>query len=230
VPPTIRATISGDREADQEAPVAFGLTIAEAADHLGVSENAVRQRIKRGTIPAAKVDGVWRLAVADQEPDRQTDREDRPSVERSADHEATTRPVVVSEAARSQLEAIRDEWLRPLVERIGALERENGRLEAERDHATAERDRLRADRENDRQTAAQLVDLLQAERDELRAEVERLRAELEAPGAEEASLAGCDELPLCTMAFRSRFCRRASVGCSYVSRSAGARGVAARRR
>ena len=35
---------------------------------------------------------------------------------------------VVSDAARLQLAAIRDEWLTPLVERIGALERENGDL------------------------------------------------------------------------------------------------------
>jgi hypothetical protein len=34
----------------------------------------------------------------------------------------------VSDAARLQLAAIRDEWLTPLVERVGALERENGDL------------------------------------------------------------------------------------------------------
>jgi len=37
---------------------------------------------------------------------------------------------LVSDAARNQLAAIRDEWLAPLIERIGELERENGRLEA----------------------------------------------------------------------------------------------------
>ena len=53
--------------------------------------------------------------------------------------------------ARAQLEAIRDEWLAPLVDRIGNLERENGRLEAERDElrrraeaAEAEQDALRS--------------------------------------------------------------------------------------
>ena len=52
--------------------------------------------------------------------------------------------------ARSQLDAIMQEWLSPLVDRIGNLERENGRLEAEREElrrraeaAEAERDQLR---------------------------------------------------------------------------------------
>jgi hypothetical protein len=40
---------------------------------------------------------------------------------------------LVSDAARLQLATIRDEWLAPLVERIGELERENGRLEATSD-------------------------------------------------------------------------------------------------
>ncbi len=43
--------MSTDREATD-------LTISQAARYLGVSENAVRQRIKRGTLAAAKVDGL----------------------------------------------------------------------------------------------------------------------------------------------------------------------------
>jgi hypothetical protein len=52
-------------------------------------------------------------------------------------------PLAVTEAARAQLEAIRDEWLRPLLERNEALAERAGRLEAERDAAIAERDALR---------------------------------------------------------------------------------------
>ncbi len=85
-------------------------------------------------------------------------------------------PGAVSPAARSQLEAIRDEWLRPLVDRIGELEREAGRLQAERD-ALAER------LADDRKLADQLVDVLQAERDAALAEVERLKAAQDAPVA-----------------------------------------------
>ncbi len=89
-------------------------------------------------------------------------------------------PGAVSPAARSQLEAIRDEWLRPLVDRIGELEREAGRLQAERD-ALAER------LADDRKLADQLVDVLQAERDAALAEVERLKAAQDAPVAAPAA-------------------------------------------
>ncbi|MDP9358683.1 MAG: hypothetical protein M3Q71_18430 [Chloroflexota bacterium] len=50
----------------------------------------------------------------------------------------------ISPAARSQLEAIRDEWLAPLVERIQNQAERIGRLEAERNHLQAEVERLRA--------------------------------------------------------------------------------------
>lgn len=49
------ATTSTDQEPTMSADhQAHGATIAEAARHLGISENAVRQRIKRGTVPALK--------------------------------------------------------------------------------------------------------------------------------------------------------------------------------
>ncbi len=55
-----------------------------------------------------------------------------------------TVPVSVSPAARSQLEAIRDQWLRPMMERNEELARENGRLQAERDALAVEVERLKA--------------------------------------------------------------------------------------
>ncbi len=48
----------------------------------------------------------------------------------------------MSPAARAQLEAIRDEWLAPLVARNEELARNLGRAEAERDAAQRERDEL----------------------------------------------------------------------------------------
>ena len=145
--------MSTDHQPDQDAFVHAGLTIAAAADRLGVSENAVRQRIKRGTLDAAKVDGVWRVALPDREDDQQDGYQGRPSGDPRADQEATGRSVVIPEAARAQLAAIRDEFVAPLVATIGALERELGRLEAERDQATRERDELRAENERLRNAA-----------------------------------------------------------------------------
>jgi hypothetical protein len=57
-------------------------------------------------------------------------------------------------SATAQMEAIRDQWLLPLVDRIGALERENGRLEQERDQVTRERDALQAELAATRETPA----------------------------------------------------------------------------
>ena len=54
-------------------------------------------------------------------------------------------PAAVSPAARSQLEAVRDEWLQPLIDQLREAERTIGRLEAERDQAAQERDALRAE-------------------------------------------------------------------------------------
>ncbi len=71
-------TISSDQSDHQ----ASGLSIAEAARRLGVSENAIRQRIKRETISAAKVDGVWQVFLADHETDQ------------PGNHQATTRPTM----------------------------------------------------------------------------------------------------------------------------------------
>lgn len=116
-----------------------GLTIGQAADVLGISENAVRQRIKRGSLEAAKVDGIWRVVAGDHEADYQaTGRSDY-----QADHEPTTSQPAINPAALAQLEAIRDQWLQPLVTQIRELERDVGRLTAERDHAIHERDELK---------------------------------------------------------------------------------------
>ncbi len=80
----------------------------------------------------------------------------------------------VAEAARAQLEAIRDEWLRPLIERNEALAVEVGALRERAGHQ------------------AGTIDRLERERDALRDEVERLRSAADAartppepPGAAE---------------------------------------------
>ena len=131
---------------DQEAT---NLTIAETAHRLGVSENAIRQRIKRHTLLAVKVNGIWRVTLPDQETDHQattsTDYYTDQQPDHEGDQEATT--TAVSSAARSQLEAIRDEWLRPIMERNEELARQLGRVEQERDQLRVEVDQLRSDQD-----------------------------------------------------------------------------------
>ncbi len=129
--------------------------MAEAARVLGISERAVRKRIQVGTLKASPVGrsyDVWLPALHGPGPeqDRPTsgpgpvpaepstgptdparDASSGPSGPGPEPIEAAFRSssgAVVSDAARLQLAAIRDEWLAPLVERIGALERENGDL------------------------------------------------------------------------------------------------------
>jgi hypothetical protein len=111
-----------------------GLTTADAARALGVSQNAVRQRIRRGTLVATKVDGVWRIAL-----DVETDHQGaQPS---PGNH------IAMTAAARRQVAAIRDEFVLPLVERIGELERDLGRVTAERDAEVRRRQATEAERD-----------------------------------------------------------------------------------
>ena len=49
----------------------------------------------------------------------------------------------VSSSATAHLEAMRDQWLHPLVERIKELPRKTGRREHERDSLRVELDRMR---------------------------------------------------------------------------------------
>ena len=52
-----------------------GRTVAEAAEVLGISPEAVRKRIARGTLEAEKQDGeTWTVYLDDVPTDRTTDR------------------------------------------------------------------------------------------------------------------------------------------------------------
>jgi len=62
-----------------------------------------------------------------------------------ADDNASEASIAVSAAARSQLEAVRDEWLQPLIDQLREVERALGRTETERDQARHELDRMRAE-------------------------------------------------------------------------------------
>ena len=78
-------------------------------------------------------------------------------------------PALVSDAARSQLEVVRNEWLQPLIDQLRETERALGRTQAERDQARQEVGAARRER-----------DALQAEVDRLR-EAESANAPVDAP-------------------------------------------------
>ena len=158
-PPPDTAT---DRDTATPEPVtdtatATMVTTADAARMAGVSVRTVRRWIQHGHLPATETDRGNLVSPADlPEARKRAGRgHDRGHVHHPRGHDrghdttatdadvAMTAPALSS--ATAQMEAIRDQWLMPLVDRIGELEREHGRLETERDQAVRERDALRAE-------------------------------------------------------------------------------------
>ncbi len=154
------------------------LSARAAAGELGVNERTIRRWIDQGQLAAVKVRGSYRITVEEIErarvavlgedldhvietPKARTEADTsgnadmsghgRPAADTAAAAGAAPSTPAISPAARSQLEAIRDEWLRPIMARNEELARENGRLqervvgvERERDAALVEIERLRA--------------------------------------------------------------------------------------
>ena len=58
-----------------------GLSVADAADRLGISRVALRKRLRRGSLTAYKVDGEWRVVLpeGDAGPPVRNQPEDAPS-------------------------------------------------------------------------------------------------------------------------------------------------------
>ncbi len=185
---------AGTRPVIPRAPLL--VSTAEAARLAGVNPRTVRRWIERGylshvdgpngsgispaDLPAAK-EAAARAGGGGHPTDTFSGGLGRPSgqgTDTSGGHPPTG---VVS--ARQQLEAIRDEWLLPLVDRIGNLEREAGQLHERVVGVERERDDLAARLAEDRTLADQLVNVLQAERDAALAEVERLKAAQNTPVA-----------------------------------------------
>jgi excisionase family DNA binding protein len=111
---------SGERRSEHRSEVR--LTIAEASDLLGISKDAVRMRIKRGTLRSEKTDGrvyVWLNDVPDAE--QNTEQNIDPSALIAAKDETirTLREQLESER-RANEENRR--LLAGLIERMPALE------------------------------------------------------------------------------------------------------------
>jgi len=152
------------------------VSVADAAHLLGLSTGAVRKRIERGQLAGRKVGGHWQVVLTGVDAVGHVTTNATGATRRDTTDATETRrddaTPVVPPAAVAQLEAIRDQWLRPLVDRVEELSRENGRLEAERDQATRERDDLRGEAER------------------LRRDQDAPRRPPAAPGAAEASKPG----------------------------------------
>src|SRR5215210_5544801 len=135
------------------------VAIEVAGQVTGVPARTLRRWAEAGKVPVmagqrkrlVRLDDVRRLAtLTGHQPDR--DDVTGASAGQATGHMAggvagdnMPSPGAVSPAARSQLEAIRDEWLQPLIDQLREAERTIGRLEAERNQAAQERDALRAE-------------------------------------------------------------------------------------
>ncbi len=104
-----------------------------------------------------------------------------------------TAAVAVNANARAQLEAIRDEWLQPLVETISQQAERIGRLEAERDAQAATIVELRrraalaeAALLRHREEEARAVELVRRRNEQEWLNRERMQAAQDAPGTPEA--------------------------------------------
>ena len=133
------------------------VTVEGAAELAGVSVRTIRRWIQQGHLPHIENESGKLVSPADIPMARQ--RAGRGRVrghvtprsghDRGHDNMATdtdtAMAVALSHSATAQMEAIRDEWLRPLINRIEELSRENGRLEQERDSLRLELDQMRSE-------------------------------------------------------------------------------------
>lgn len=143
---------------DTDANTVTMVTVEAAARLAGVSVRTIRRWIQHGHLPyvegeQGKLVSPADLPLAKARASGGHGRSHESSGHgQGQGHEATdtvtdaamTGP---SPAAVAQLEAIRDEWLRPLVDRIEGLSKEVGRLEAERDALWSAVERLEAERD-----------------------------------------------------------------------------------
>jgi excisionase family DNA binding protein len=129
---------------------AIVVTTSEAATLANVSPRTIRRWIKQGHLPAIDSERGQLVSPADLRLAAERARQSRGhgygqghghSHDRGHGHEPptdgadTARDTVtvaaISVAGRAQLDAIMQEWLAPLIDRIATLEREAGGLEAE---------------------------------------------------------------------------------------------------
>lgn len=123
--------------------IAKYVAIKVASEASGVPGRTLRHWVVRGKVAAinghagklVRLDDVMRLASLSGKVNGKLDRDATNGGGKDgkvAGHVATNSANAVATSPNSQLAAVMDEWVLPLVNRIGILERENGMLTAER--------------------------------------------------------------------------------------------------
>jgi DNA-binding transcriptional MerR regulator len=131
---------------DRDTATAITVATGVAAQLAGVSPRTIRRWIQQGCLVSIDGPNGQEVSPADLAEAAQRAKQGR-GHDRGHGHQAAdTDTATVTDtaiAARGQLDAVMQEWLAPLVDRIGKLERENGRLEQERDSQAETIDDLR---------------------------------------------------------------------------------------
>ncbi len=99
------------------------VTIAEAARMLGLSTDAVRKRLQRGTIPGEKIGDTWRVFLATDAPP--ADQPDVSSQRPDNDRTTTAGPDPLVETLREEVAYLREQ----LAERSRELAAERERFD-----------------------------------------------------------------------------------------------------
>ena len=183
-------------DTDMTAATVTLVTTSEAARLAGVSARTVRRWVQRGLLASVASDGGQLVSPADLPAAKAASGgghghghghghvpvrgHGHGRVDTDTDTDTDIPAGAVSPAAVAQLEAIRDEWLAPLVARIEELARENGTLRERAAMVEQDRDRLAAEVARDRGLADRLVDLLEEERDAALAALARSRPDRDA--------------------------------------------------
>ncbi len=113
------------------------LSVKDAAAYFGITERAVRKRIHVGTLMGEHIDGQWKVWPSAR-PQRGTGTEPE-QFPRSTEQRNSSSGT----DGAAQVAVVIQQMQAPLIERIGALERELGRTQEQRDRAAQEATELR---------------------------------------------------------------------------------------
>jgi len=128
------------------------LSIAEAAERIGVTKIALRNKVTRGTVAAIKGDdGQWRVRVEERNSEwiaipatgRSRSRRYTPMHDRDVQPDSPATPVSVDPVRRAEQLTVVQEILAPFIAELGSVREELGRERILREQAERERDDLR---------------------------------------------------------------------------------------